>query len=381
MSKRDYYEVLGIQKGASTEEIKKAYRKMALKYHPDKNPDDSEAETKFKEAAEAYEVLSDQNKRARYDQYGHAAFAGAGQGFHAGDMTMEDVFESFGDIFSDFGFGGFGSSRRGGGQRVSKGSDLRIKVKLNLSEIANGIEKKIKVKKYVSCKNCDGTGAKNGNAYSTCSTCHGTGQVTRVTNTFLGQMQSTSTCPSCHGQGKTITHKCDECYGEGIVSKDETISFNIPAGVAEGMQLKVSGKGNAARRGGINGDLIVIIKEEKHPELIRDGHDLLYNLYLGLPDAILGSTVEIPTIESKVKIKVDAGTQPGKILRLRGKGLPDVNGYGTGDILVSINVWIPKDITNEEQKVFEKLKDSPNFIPQPEQGEKNFFDRMKSFFK
>ncbi len=381
MSKRDYYEVLGIQKGASTDEVKKAYRKMALKYHPDKNPDDREAETKFKEAAEAYEVLSDQNKRARYDQYGHAAFSGAGQGFHAGDMSMEDIFDSFGDIFSDFGFGGFGGSRRGGGQRVSKGSDLRIKVKLNLSEIANGIEKRIKVKKYVSCESCDGTGAKNGNSYSTCSTCQGTGQITRVTNTFLGQMQSTSTCPSCHGQGKTITHKCDACYGEGIISRDETISFNIPAGVAEGMQLKVSGKGNAARRGGINGDLIVLIKEEKHPELIRDGNDLLYNLYLGLPDAILGSTVEIPTIESKVKIKVDPGTQPGKILRLRGKGLPDVNGYGTGDLLVSINVWIPRNITNDEQKVFEKLKDSPNFVPQPEQGDKNFFDRMKSFFK
>lgn len=382
MSKRDYYEILGISKGASKEEIKKAYRKMALKYHPDKNPDDKEAETRFKESAEAYEVLSDDNKRARYDQYGHAAFSGAGQGgFHAGGMSMEDIFESFGDIFGDFGFGGFGGSRRGSSRRVSRGSDLRIKVKLKLSEIAKGVEKKIKVKKYVSCDTCEGTGARNGNSYSTCSTCQGTGQVTRVTNTFLGQMQSTSTCPSCHGQGKTITHKCEVCYGEGIIPKEETISFNIPAGVGEGMQLKISGKGNAARRGGINGDLLIMVSEEKHPDLIRDGSDLLYNLYLGVPDAILGSTVEIPTIESKVKIKIEPGTQPGKILRLRGKGLPDINGYGTGDLLVSINVWVPKDLTKEELKLFEKLKESPNFIPKPDQNDKSFFERMKTFFK
>ena len=381
MSKRDYYEVLGVSKSATQEEIKKAYRKMALKFHPDKNPDNKEAEAKFKEAAEAYEVLSDANKRARYDQYGHAAFTNGGSGgFHAGGMSMEDIFSSFGDIFGDFGFGGFGGSRRGTSHRVPRGSDLRIKVKLKLSEIANGVEKKIKVKKYVPCDACDGTGAKNGNAYSTCSTCHGTGQVTRITNTFLGQMQSTSTCPSCHGQGKTITHKCDVCYGEGIIAKEESISFNIPAGVAEGMQLKVSGKGNAARRGGMNGDLLVIISEEKHPELIRDGNDLLYNLYLSMPDAVLGSTVEIPTIDNRVKIKIDPGTQPGKILRLRGKGLPDVNGYGIGDLLVSINVWIPKELTREEIKLFEKLKESPNFIPKPDENEKSFFERMKSFF-
>jgi molecular chaperone DnaJ len=232
----------------------------------------------------------------------------------------------------------------------------------------------------VSCDSCSGTGAQNGNAYSTCSTCRGTGQVTRITNTFIGQMQSTSTCPTCHGQGKTITHKCDVCYGEGIVPKEESISFNVPAGVAEGMQLKVSGKGNAARRGGVNGDLLVIISEEKHPDLIRDGNDLLYNLYLSMPDAVLGSTVEIPTIENKVKIKVDPGTQPGKILRLRGKGLPDVNGYGTGDLLVSINVWIPRELTKDELKLFEKLKESPNFIPKPDENEKSFFERMKSFF-
>jgi molecular chaperone DnaJ len=382
MSKRDYYEVLGISKGASKEEIKKSYRKMALKYHPDKNPDDKEAEVKFKEAAEAYEILSDDNKRARYDQFGHSAFQGAGGhgGFHSGGMTMEDIFENFGDIFSDFGFGGFGGGRRGS-RRVSKGSDIRIKVKLNLSEVAKGVEKKVKIKKYIACDSCDGTGAKDGTAFSTCSTCNGQGQVTRVSNTFLGQMQSTTVCPSCGGQGKSITSKCNNCYGEGIVSKEETIPFNIPAGVAEGMQLKVSGKGNAARRGGINGDLIVLIQEEKHPSLIRDGNDLLYNLYLGLPDAILGSTVEIPTIESKVKIKVDAGTQPGKMLRLRGKGLPEVNGYGSGDLLVSINIWIPKQLTKEEQKVFESLKDSPNFIPKPDKNDKSFFERMKTFFQ
>lgn len=381
MSKRDYYEVLGVTKSASSEEIKKAYRKMALQYHPDKNPDDAEAEAKFKEAAEAYGVLSDPQKRSKYDQYGHSAFSGAGSGgFYGGGMTMEDIFSSFGDIFGDFGFGGFGGSRRGG-RRVNRGSDLRIKVKLNLSEIANGIEKKVKVKKYVSCSVCNGTGAKEGSAYNNCTTCGGSGHVTRVTNTFLGQMQSTSTCPTCNGQGKIIAHKCNNCYGEGITASEETISFNIPPGVAEGMQLKVSGKGNAARRGGINGDLLVMISEEKHPELIRDGNDLLYNLYLGMPDAVLGSTQEIPTIDSKVKIKIEPGTQPGKILRLRGKGLPDVNGYRNGDILVAINVWIPKEISKEESKLFEKLKDSPSFIPKPDSNDKNFFDRMKNFFQ
>ena len=381
MSKRDYYEVLGLSNSASQEEIKKAYRKLALKYHPDKNPDDAESEAKFKEAAEAYEILSNQDKRSKYDQFGHSAFAngGGGGGFHAGGMSMDDIFSSFGDIFGGFG-GGFGGGTRGG-RRVSRGSDLRIKVKLNLSEIANGVEKKIKVKKYNSCDACDGTGAKDGTAFSTCSTCGGAGQVTRLTNTFLGQMQSTSTCPTCSGQGKSILHKCNVCYGEGIISKEETITFNVPAGVAEGMQLKISGKGNAARRGGINGDLLVIISEEKHPDLIRDGNDLLYNLYLSISEAILGSTVEIPTIESKVKIKIDAGTQPGKILRLRGKGVPDVNGYRGGDLLVSINVWIPKNVSKEESKIIEKLKESPNFIPNPSIDDKSLFDRMKNLFQ
>ncbi len=381
MSKRDYYEVLGISKSASPEEIKKAYRKMALQFHPDKNPDDAEAEAKFKEAAEAYGILSDPEKKAKYDQFGHAAFAaGGGGGYYGGGMSMEDIFSSFGDIFGDFGFGGFAGSRRGG-RRVSRGSDLRIKVKLTLSEIAKGVEKKVKVKKYNACKTCDGTGAKDGTAYTTCSTCGGQGQVTRVTNTFLGQMQSTSTCPTCNGQGKSISHKCTNCYGEGIIAEEETISFNIPAGVAEGMQLKVSGKGNAARRGGINGDLLVMITEAPHPDLIRDGNDLLYNLYLGIPESILGTTKEIPTIESKVKIKIEPGTQPGKILRLRGKGLPDVNGYRGGDLLVSINVWIPKEVSKEESKLIEKLKESPSFVPKPGKDEKSLFDKMKNIFQ
>jgi molecular chaperone DnaJ len=382
MAKRDYYEVLGVSKSATQEEIKKAYRQMALKYHPDKNPDDKSAEDKFKEAAEAYDVLGNQDKRAKYNQFGHAAFSGGGSnGFHAGGMSMEDIFSSFGDIFGDFGFGGFSGSRGRSSRRTPKGTDLRIKVKLCLSDIAKGVEKKVKVKKYVSCSACSGTGAKGGHSFSTCSTCNGTGHVTRISNTFLEQMQTTSACPSCHGEGKSITHKCDTCYGEGIVSADETINFKIPAGVIEGMQLKVSGKGNAARRGGINGDLIVMITEEKHPDLIRDGNDLLYNLYLSIPDAIIGTTVEIPTIDNNVKIKVEPGTQPGKMLRIRGKGVPDINGYGTGDLLVSINVWVPKDLPKEDLRIFEKLKDSTNFIPKPDKNEKSFFERMKNFFE
>lgn len=381
MTKRDYYEILGVGRNASPEEIKKAYRQMALKFHPDKNPDDKSAEEKFKEAAEAYEILSDPQKRSRYDQFGHAGFSGSSNGFHPGGMTMEDIFSHFGDIFGDFGFGGFGGSSRRGGRRVNKGSDLRIKVKLDLQEVAKGVDKKVKVKKYASCQTCNGTGAKDGNAYSTCSTCKGSGHVTRVTSTILGQMQTSSVCPSCGGEGTSITHKCPSCYGEGIVQSEETISFSIPAGVAEGMQLKVSGKGNAARRGGVNGDLIVIITEEKHPELIRDGNDLIYNLFLSVPDAVLGTTVEIPTVDNKVKIKIEPGTQPGKLLRLRGKGVPDVNGYNSGDLLVSINVWIPKDLSRDESKLFEKLRDSSNFIPKPDKNDRTLFERMKNFFE
>lgn len=382
MSKRDFYEILGVSKSASQDEIKKAYRKQAIKFHPDKNPGDKEAEEKFKEAAEAYEVLSDQQKRSRYDQFGHAGVGGAASGGFGGGMSMDDIFSQFGDIFSDFGFGGFGfgGSRRGGAQHVNKGSNLRIKVKLNLEEIAHGAEKKLKVNKYVTCQVCDGSGAKDRHSYETCSTCHGSGQVTRIANTMLGRMQTTTSCPACNGEGKMIRHKCTNCHGEGIVKDAEVIKVNIPAGVAEGMQLNVSGKGNAARRGGINGDLLIVIEEEKHPELIRDGNDLLYALYLDIAQASLGSAVEIPTIDGKVKIKVDAGTQPGRILRLRGKGLPEVNGYGRGDLLVSINVWIPKELSKEEKKIIERLGESSNFKPNPDINDKSFFERMRSYF-
>lgn len=383
MAKQDYYDILDVSRDASQDEIKKAYRKQALKYHPDKNPGDHHAEENFKQAAEAYEVLRDPDKRSKYDRYGHAAFEHGGAGGFGGGMTMEDIFAQFGDIFGgfgDFGFGGFGTStRRGGG--VTRGSNLRVKVKLNLQEIVKGVEKKIRVKKYVPCESCKGTGAKDGTSMTTCSTCHGTGQVTRVTNTFLGQMQTSSVCPTCHGEGQVIQDKCEACFGEGIVRKEEVIKINIPAGVAEGMQVKLSGKGNAARRGGMNGDLLVIIQEEKHPRLTRDGNDLIYNLYLSIPQAILGDTVEIPTVDGKAKIKIDSGTQPGRILRLRGKGVPEVNGYGRGDLLVHINVWIPKTLDKEEQKIFEKMQLSDNFTPRPDKSEGGFFHRMKNFFE
>ncbi len=382
MAKRDYYEILDINRNATQAEIKSAYRKKAIQYHPDKNPGNPAAEEKFKEAAEAYEVLGNEQKKARYDQFGHAGVEGSARGFGGGGgMTVEDIFSHFGDIFGGGfgGFGGFSEGRRS--RRVNKGSNLRVKVKLNLGDISKGVEKKIKVNKYVSCKVCDGTGAKNGNSFSDCSSCHGTGQVTRISNTFLGQMQSTSACPSCGGEGKIITSKCSSCYGEGIVKETEIVKLNIPAGVSEGMQMSVSGKGNAARRGGINGDLLVLIEEEKHPELIRDGNDLIYYLYLSFPDAALGVPVEIPTIDGKVKIKVEPGTQPGKILRLRGKGLPDINSYGTGDLLVNINVWIPKTLSKEESLALEKIRGSENFVPNPSNEDKSFFERMKSYFE
>ncbi|HQG77685.1 MAG TPA: molecular chaperone DnaJ [Bacteroidales bacterium] len=383
MDKRDYYEVLGVSREATKEEIKKAYRKQALKYHPDKNPGDKKAEEHFKEAASAYEVLSNDEKRARYDRFGHEGVSGAsGNGFGGAGMTMEDIFASFGDIFGDAfgGFGGFGSSRRSS-RRVNKGTNLRVKVKLTLGEIANGCEKKIKVARYVVCSTCDGTGAADQNSITTCATCRGSGHVTRITNTMLGQMQTTSVCPSCGGNGKTITKKCPVCYGEGIVQKDDIIKINIPAGVSKGMQMTVSGKGNAARRGGINGDLLVVIDEEDHPELIREGKDLIYNLFISIPDAALGAHVEIPTVENIVKIKIEPGTQPGKILRLRGKGLPEVNGYGRGDLLVNVNVWIPKNLTKEEARTLEKLRDSASFIPRPDKEDKGFFERMRGYFE
>ncbi|SHJ92266.1 molecular chaperone DnaJ [Tangfeifania diversioriginum] len=385
MAKRDYYEVLEISKSATAEEIKKAYRKKALKYHPDKNPGDKAAEDKFKEAAEAYEVLRDPNKKQRYDQFGHAGVKGGagGAGDFGGFSDIEDIFSAFGDIFGGHfgGFGGFGGGGgRQGGRRVARGSDLRVKVKLTLKEIANGTEKKIKVKKYVQCQHCNGTGAKNGSSYSNCSTCHGSGRVTRVTNTLLGQMQTASTCPTCHGEGQIITDKCNHCAGEGVMRDEEVINVKIPAGVGEGMQMNVSGKGNAARRGGINGDLLVVITEEEHPQLVRDGNNLIYNLFLSFPEITLGSTAEIPTVESKVKVKIEAGTQPEKILRLRGKGLPDVNGYGKGDLLVRVHVWIPKKLSDDDKKVLEKLQDSPAFQEGPSLSEKSFFEKMKDMF-
>ncbi|MDR1623433.1 MAG: molecular chaperone DnaJ [Tannerellaceae bacterium] len=383
MAKRDYYEVLGVERNAPLEVIKKAYRKKAIEYHPDKNPDDKVAEEKFKEAAEAYDVLSDEQKRQRYDQFGHAGMGGAsdGGGF-SGGMSMEDIFSQFGDIFGGhFGFGSFGGfgNSRGSERRVNKGSDLRVKVKLNLSEIAKGVEKKIKVKKYIPCKTCHGSGAEGQNNTKTCDTCHGSGVVTRVTNTILGQMRAQSVCPTCNGEGRIITKKCSVCSGEGIVRDDDVITLNIPAGVAEGMQLSMSGKGNAARHGGVNGDLLILIEEEQHPELIRDENDLLYNLLLTIPQAALGGNVEVPTIDGKAKVKIDPGTQPGKVLRLRNKGLPSINSYGTGDLLINVSVYIPETLTEPEKTALSELDKSPNFQPQQTVKEK-IFNKFRQMF-
>ncbi len=383
MSKRDYYEILGVSKTASADEIKKAYRKKAIEYHPDKNPGNKEAEEKFKEAAEAYEVLSDAQKRQRYDQFGHAGVGGAASGgYGGGGMSMDDIFSHFGDIFGGHfgGFGGFGGGSRGGGQRVRRGSDLRVKVKLNLAEIATGVEKKIKVKKYVSCSHCTGSGSANGSQPATCTTCHGSGRVTRVQQTILGQMQTASECPTCGGDGKIIRDKCSHCAGEGIVREDEVISINIPAGVMEGMQLSMNGKGNAARRGGVNGDLLVLVEEESHPELIRDENDLIYNLLLTLPTAILGGQVEVPTVDGKVKVTINPGTQPGKVLRLRGKGLPSVNRYGTGDLLVNVGVYVPENLNKDEKAIFEKLSKSENVKPNSS-ASRDFFNRFRNMFE
>ncbi|MCC7050556.1 MAG: molecular chaperone DnaJ [Bacteroidia bacterium] len=384
MAKRDYYEILGVAKNANAEEIKKAYRKMAIKYHPDKNPGDKAAEENFKEAAEAYEVLSNADKKTRYDQFGHAGMGGAG-GFGGGGhgMNMDDIFSQFSDIFGggfSGGFGGGNTSSRGG-RRVNRGTNLRIKVKLTLEEIATGVEKKIKVNKFVGCKSCSGTGAANGSGYSTCGTCRGSGQVVRVVNTMLGQMQTASTCPNCSGEGKTISDKCKTCYGEGIERGEEVISINIPAGVANDMQLSVSGKGNAGPRSGINGDLIVQIEEIPHDKLKRDGHNLIYDHYLNFADAALGTTIEVPTLDGAARVKIDEGTQSGKLLRLRGKGVPELQGYGKGDLIVNINVWTPQKLSAEEKKILEKFKTSDNFKPQPTKKDRSFFDRMKEYFE
>ena len=385
MAKRDYYEVLGLSKGASKDEIKKAYRKLAIKYHPDKNPDNKEAEEKFKEAAEAYDVLSNEDKKARYDRYGHQGVGGAAGGFGGGGgMSMDDIFSHFGDVFGDSGnpfeqfFGGGG--RRGGGARRTKGSNLRVKVKLSLSEIANGVTKKIKLKKDVECGTCKGSGAASSGAIQTCGTCNGAGQVRKVTNTFIGQMATTATCHTCQGLGKVIVDKCRTCHGDGKVKGDEVVEVKIPAGVRDEVQLSVQGQGNAAFRGGINGDLIVVIEEEEHPELTRDGNNVIHDLHLSFPDATMGVEMEVPTIDGKAKITIPPGTQGGKIFRLKNKGIPDLNGYGKGDQLIHTNIWVPKTLTSKERELIMQLKNSENLEPSPDKHEKSFFDKVKEIF-
>jgi molecular chaperone DnaJ len=387
MAKRDYYEVLGIEKNADVSEIKKKYRKIAMKFHPDRNPDDKKAEEKFKEAAEAYEVLSDQEKRDRYDRYGHAAVNGNGGrgGFSGGGMTMEDIFSQFGDIFGDggspfesfFGGGGRTSGRRSQGQR---GSNIRIRVSLTLEEIANGVTKKIKVTKQVLCSSGKASGAKDRNSVTTCSTCRGNGYVRQVKSTFLGQMQTTVACPTCSGSGQTITAKCNTCRGEGRMQGEETLEIPIPAGAEDGMQLSMRGKGNAGLNGGPSGDLLINIEEKKHEFLQREGMNIIYDLYLNFADAALGTSVEVPVIGGKVKVKVPAGTQSGKIFRLKGKGVPAIQSYGRGDQLIHVNIWTPKKLNDKERKLLEEMKDMPNFKPQPGKSDKGFFDKMKDYF-
>lgn len=372
MAKQDYYEVLGVSKSATQAEIKKAYRKMAIKYHPDKNPDDKEAEEKFKLCAEAYEVLSDEQKKARYDQYGHSAFEGGG-GFGGGGMNMDDIFSQFGDIFGGAfggGFGGFG----GGGRRQArvKGGNLRIRVKLTLEEIAKGVEKKVKVRRKVQA---------DGVTYTTCSTCNGSGQQMRVTNTILGRMQTATTCSSCQGAGEMINSRPSNADAQGMVVKEETVSINIPEGVTEGVQLKVGGKGNEAPgNNSIPGDLLVLIEEVPHETLKREGNNIHYDLYINFSEAVLGTSKEIETVTGKVKIKVEPGTQSGKILRLKGKGLPSIERYGSGDFLIHINVWTPQELTKEQRSFFETMKNNENFIPNPQKNDKSFFEKVKDMF-
>ena len=383
--KRDYYEVLGVAKNANADEIKKAYRKAAIKYHPDKNPGDKEAEEKFKEAAEAYDVLSNPDKRARYDQFGHAGMSGAagggagGFGGFGGGFSMEDIFSQFGDIFGGHFGGGFRSS--GTSARANRGSDIRVRVRLTLQEIANGVTKKLKINKTVACDQCGGTGAKDSHSYATCSTCNGAGYVTRVENTFFGRMQTQGVCPTCEGTGKVITATCDKCKGEGTLRGQEVVEIKIPAGVGEGMVLTVTGKGNAARHGGVNGDLQVVIEEEPDAALVRDGNDLIYNLNITVTTALLGGTVEVPTVDGRAKIKIAPGTHAGKVLRLGGKGLPEVNGYGRGDELIVVDITIPSKLTAEEKRLVEQLSAQPSFQRAESTKNQNIFERMKSFFR
>lgn len=392
--KRDYYEVLGVSKNATADEIKKAYRKKAIQYHPDKNPGDKEAEEKFKEAAEAYDVLSDADKRARYDQFGHSmgpqGFGGGSGGYGSyggfgGGMSMEDIFAHFGDIFGgrfsgDDSFGGFGGAAGGRARKhVNKGTDLRITVKVTLKDIMNGVDKKLKIPKLVACPHCKGTGAKDGTAFHTCQRCHGTGYVTTVQQTFMGPMQSQSVCPECNGEGKVITEKCTYCNGQGVEKKEEIVSFHIPAGVENDMVLTLRGQGNAPRNGGVNGDLLIKIQEEKDPDLMRDGDDLIYNLMLDFPTAALGGTAEVPTIEGRARLKITPGTQPGKVLRLRGKGLPQMNGGAKGDLLVNVMVYVPETLSDTEKAAVESLKDAPNVVPSKSTSQR-IFSRLRHIF-
>lgn len=384
-AKRDYYEVLGVDKNADEKTIKSAYRKKAIQYHPDKNPGDKEAEEKFKEAAEAYDVLSNPDKRAKYDQFGHdmgpQGFPGGG-GFHAGGFSMEDIFSQFGDIFGGA-FGNMGGFESAGGstrRRQRRGSDLRIKIKMTLAEIATGINKTLKIPTMVPCSHCNGTGAKDGTAFHNCPTCNGSGTVIRQQQTMFGIQQSVIECPQCHGEGKIITERCSYCNGEGVERKDETVSFSIPAGVQDGQTLTMRGKGNAAPRGGANGDLLIVIEEVKHPELIRDGNDIVYNLMLDLPTATLGGSVEVPTITGRARMKIPAGTQPGKVLRMRGKGLPSTDGYGTGDELVNIMVYIPENLGQQEQAAIESLRGKPGVTPD-ESTKNRIFSKLRHIFE
>ena len=383
MAKRDFYEILGVDKGSDKATIKKAYRKVAMQFHPDKNPGNKEAEEKFKEAAEAYEILSDEDKRAKYDRFGHAGVggnAGAG-GFN---MNMDDIFSQFGDIFGDSGspfesfFGGRSSGRSR--SRGQKGSNIRIKMALNLEEIQGGVTKKVKVKKQSSCDSCGGSGAKDSSSVKTCTTCDGGGYVRQIKSTFLGQMQTTAVCPSCSGSGKQVTASCKTCKGEGRKMDNAEIEIDIPAGVEEGMQLSMRGKGNAGKQGGPSGDLLIVIEEKEHESFSRDGQNIIYDLFLNFADAALGTKVEVPTLDGAVKIKVPPGTPAGKIFRLKEKGLPSVQTYGTGDQLINVNIWTPKTLSTEDKALLEKMREMESFKPKVNSGEKGFFDRMKDYF-
>jgi len=390
MEKRDYYEVLGVSKNATADELKKAYRKLAIKYHPDKNQGDKAAEEKFKEAAEAYDVLSNPEKRQKYDQFGHnmgpQGFPGGGGGFSAGGMSMEDIFSMFGDIFggrAGGNMGGFGSATSGGGRRARTrqrhGDDLRITLKLSLEDIAKGVTKTIKLKSYVKDDHCNGTGAKDGSSFQTCSSCHGTGVVEQVQQTIFGPQYVQSVCPSCSGEGKTILEKCSYCHGTGVEHKEQTVSINIPAGTAGGSVLTVKGRGNAPIHGGVNGDLLIVIEEMPHPELIRDGNDVVYNLMLDFPTAALGGSVEVPTINGRARVKIAPGTQPGKILRLRGKGLPSPDGRGQGDELINIMIYVPEQLSDQEKADIEKLRTSAGMKP-TESVKNRIFSRLRHIF-